>query len=232
MVRRLPDGKELVAKVYSDEASFKDAIYEAEVLKQFDSPYIVRYYDSFPRKADGEDTYVIVTENGNLGDLKSLIEEHGGRRENLKLYLRIAMCILKGIEELHSKHKFHRDIKHENIFISGDFSDTSTIIAKLGDFGIMRDMKHAQVTVITAGAGSLDFMAPEMMSQKGGGLPSDMWAFGVTLQFLLTQRTPFPLVEDLLKGNARPLPGWVPSGVKKLVAGLLTLDPSQRINYR
>lgn len=69
---------------------------------------------------EGESNFVLVTEYCNLGDLQKIIATHGGKQDNLKLYLRIAKCIVKWLKEIHSKNKFHRDLKPLNIFLSGD----------------------------------------------------------------------------------------------------------------
>ena len=133
---------------------------EASQLKRFKSPYIVRYFDSFFRMVDGENTFVLVTEHCNLGDLQKVLSTHAGKEDNLKLYLRITKCILKGLKEMHSKHKFHRDLKPLNIFVSGDLARPKSVTAKLGDFGLVKDLEHSWVTSMSL-KGSLNYFSPE-----------------------------------------------------------------------
>lgn len=228
LVKRVNDGREFVAKVNSDHSRFKEAVEEAGQLRRFNSRYIVRYHDSFFRTVEGESNFVLVTEYCNLGDLQKVITTHGGKPENLKLYLRIAKCIVKGLKEMHAKHKFHRDVKPLNIFISGDLSRPMKVYAKLGDFGLVRDVDHS-LLIETVNKGSMSYFSPEMMMSNGSGIPSDMWALGVTLFQMVSGLFPFNNHEDLVHGRAKVLPAWVPQGFKRLIAGLLTVDIDKRL---
>jgi len=84
----------------------------------------------------------------------------GGKQENLNLYLRITKCILNGLKEMHSQHKFHRDLKPLNIFISGDLADPQSVIAKLGDFGLVKEVDHSLVTSMSM-KGTNGYFSPE-----------------------------------------------------------------------
>ena len=138
---------------------------EASHLRRFKSKYIVRYFDSFFRMVDGENTFVLITEHCNLGDLSKILPTHAGKKENLKLYLRITKCILKGLKVMHSKKKFHRDLKPLNIFVSGDLNRFSSVIAKLGDFGLVKDIDHSMITDMSF-KGTLNYFSPEMMTAQ------------------------------------------------------------------
>lgn len=52
--------------------------------------------------------------------------------------------------------------------------------AKLGDFGLVKDIDHSLLTA-TMNRGTMNYFSPEMMRFEGCGMPSDMWALGVTL---------------------------------------------------
>lgn len=125
---------------------------------------------------------------------------------------------------MHAKHKFHRDLKPLNIFLSGDLTRPSTVNAKLGDFGLVKDVDHSMNTQVSM-KGTMNYFSPEMMTQEGGGLPSDLWVLGAILHQLLAGGYPFASHADLMRGKFRNLPDWTPLGLKKLVAGLLTVDP-------
>ena len=90
------------------------------------------------------------------------------------------MCILKGLKKMYKKKKFHRDLKPLNIFVSGDLSRPSSVIAKLGDFGFVKDVEHSMIEFMSF-KGTRNYFSPEMITAQEGGLPSDMWALGVIL---------------------------------------------------
>lgn len=80
--------------------------------------------------SDGETTFVLVTELCSLAepdrtqivDLQQFISKYGGQEKYLKLYLRIFKCILKGVKILHAKKRVHRDLKPQNVFLSGNMT--------------------------------------------------------------------------------------------------------------
>lgn len=84
-------------------------IKEAEILKEFPSPYIIQYFDYFV-----ENFFTcIVTEYCDGGDLQHLIDynRHIGKKLDEKVVLKWSLEIMKGLAFLHSKKVIHRDIK-------------------------------------------------------------------------------------------------------------------------
>src|SRR5690349_17473443 len=80
-------------------------------------------------------------------------------------------CIILGIEAMHSKEIVYRDLKPENLLISGVNG-----YCKLADFGL------AKKTLRTfTFCGTPDYMAPETLLNKGHGLAVDFWASGILL---------------------------------------------------
>ena len=79
LVKRYEDNHPFVAKVITNQDRFKQAVEEAANLRRFNSPYIVSYVDSFFRMVDGENTFVLVTEHCNLGDLSKVMATHAGK---------------------------------------------------------------------------------------------------------------------------------------------------------
>jgi len=81
---------------------------------------------------------------------------------------------------LHSTKQVHRDIALKNIFLQGDIKNVKNLIAKLGDFGLARDVNSSKVSIVSFG-GTPIYMSPEILTGLGGGMPSDMWAVGVVI---------------------------------------------------
>ena len=80
---------------------------------------------------------------------------------------------------------------------------------------------------------SPEYLAPEILLNKGHGKPVDWWTFGVLLYEMIAGIDPFndddPMLvyQKILKGKIKFSTAF-PSSVKSLVKHLLTLDLSKR----
>lgn len=90
--------------------------------------------------------------------------------------------IVKGLNFIHSRHRIHRDLKCENIFID----QVGNI--KIGDFGF-----SVQLTVErderNTFAGSPFWIAPEILNNEPYGSSCDVWSLGI-ICFELAQGYP------------------------------------------
>ncbi len=97
---------------------------ERNILAMTSNPFVIRFYFSFTSR----DNIYIVMEYSNGGDIASLLrsmgalDEHVARRYISEVVLALEYCHAQGI--------IHRDIKPDNILISGDGH------IKLTDFGL------------------------------------------------------------------------------------------------
>jgi serine/threonine-protein kinase len=97
---------------------------------------------------------------------------------------RLALDVLAGLQEAHSRGIVHRDIKPTNIL----FDSVGT--AKLGDFGAAHLLDFGQTQ--TGGfIGTLAYLSPEQISGSRIGPAADQYALAVTLFEALTGRAPF-----------------------------------------
>ncbi|KAJ6556841.1 kinase-like domain-containing protein [Mycena vulgaris] len=113
-----------------------------------------------------------------------------------------------GLEYLHSRKICHGDLKGINVLVD----DLGR--AQLCDFGLTRikadiTSRTAQIgNIITSG--SRNWMAPEMFAGSPARLPSDIYAFGMTLYELYTAEIPLSsvafndFVEVVLRMGVRP----------------------------
>ena len=73
-----------------------------------------------------------------------------------------------GLVEIHQSNIVHRDLKPENIFLDKKGEDETAFI---GDFGLAMIKDEERQISCLCGAGTQDYMAPEMM--HSGEQPSD-----------------------------------------------------------
>ncbi|GLE05369.1 hypothetical protein PINS_up014382 [Pythium insidiosum] len=129
----------------------------------------------------------VVTEFMDGGDVRALLrrykaEGHANGYDAAKL--RIAVHVLEALTYLHSLQPqvLHRDLKSRNILL------TSTLEAKLIDFGVSRERGEQTLTI---GVGTLRWMAPEVMQDGHYGQSADLFSFGIVLSELDTHELPY-----------------------------------------
>lgn len=91
---------------------------------------------------------------------------------------------------MHSKNVAHRDLKLENILISGNISDYHQHISiRVADFGL----SSIEADSVFSRPGTRYTMAPEMLSSRDPYDPyaADVWALGVIAFCLLNGTYPF-----------------------------------------
>jgi eukaryotic-like serine/threonine-protein kinase len=101
----------------------------------------------------------------------------------------ITRQICMGMSVAHSEKPpiIHRDIKPQNILVGYDFEGLRVRIA---DFGLAK--KVNPLTLLASARGTPAFKPPECLSNVDS-CAGDVWAIGVTLYLLLTDRLPFPI---------------------------------------
>lgn len=104
---------------------------EADMLKKLQHPNIVRFYNYWESSMGKKKNIVLVTELMLSGTLKSYLRRF--KKINPKVLKSWCRQILKGLYFLHSRSPsiIHRDLKCDNIFITG-----TTGSIKIGDLGL------------------------------------------------------------------------------------------------
>ncbi len=138
----------------------------------------------------------------------------------------IVRALAGALSHAHERGVVHRDVKPENIFVSG-------WLVKLGDFGSGRIASLASVTGASLTWGTPEYVAPELFTRGRADPRSDLYALGVVYHELLTGRLPWSREETLTRLAAgRATPTLRPTGagapVDRLIADLLAVDPSAR----
>ncbi|MFO0959493.1 MAG: serine/threonine-protein kinase [Isosphaeraceae bacterium] len=224
-------GKIAAIKVISSELATKGNAAErfereAEILKQFSHPNIVRFY-AYGRYQ--KRTYLAM----EFIPGKTL-DRVLARREMLpwEEVLELGVQLSEALHYAHQKGVVHRDLKPSNLMITDDG------VLKLTDFGIAKDLDATALTGTGRTLGTAAYMAPEQIR----GTPAvshktDLYALGAVLYEMLTGRPPFQgksamiLMHAHLSEPAPRVSGKVPDVPKlldDLVNKLLAKEPADR----
>jgi len=168
---------------------------EAEILKKFDSPNIVKVFDVF--EENNTVYYVMVFTTGIT--LKELIDKQPDKRLTIADSLKYITQLLLAIEQVHSKNLLHSDIKPSNVMITPNGS------VVLIDFGSARqyaqDKQVSQTIMISHG-----YASPEQYSEKHERKAySDIYSIGATLYYCITGHKPMDALDRFRPGTSEDL---------------------------
>lgn len=105
------------------------------------------------------------------------------------------------LEYLHSKNIVYRDLKPENILMNEDG------YLKLCDFSFAKNLENSSKTYTLCG--TPEYIAPEVLLNKGHGLSVDLWGLGVLVFEILTGSDPFTdedtynIYKKIMKGKIK-----------------------------
>jgi serine/threonine protein kinase len=105
--------------------------------------------------------------------------------------LHIARQVLAGLQAAHGAGVLHRDLKSDNIMVTGLWPEVRIAIT---DFGLSQSLNEDSRAVGTGGqerVGSVPYMAPEQILGHELGPETDLFGFGVVLFEMLCGRLPF-----------------------------------------
>ncbi len=159
---------------------------EQKILAQLDHPNIARLIDGGTTE-DGLSYFIMDYVEGLPID-GYCDTHHLPTLDRLKLF----RTVCSAVEHAHQHHVVHRDLKPNNILVTGDG------VPRLLDFGIAKVLSPDEVSQTTGLTGALRLMTPRYASpEQVRGEPvtpaSDVYSLGVVLYELLSGHLPYRL---------------------------------------
>ena len=220
--------------ITKEKSSFINPI-EVDFLEKFNHKNILKVFEhgigvlELPNGCS-QQVYYIIMEHLNHGSLLNQINNNNGFNEG---YARLIFLeLLNGLESIHNSNIVHRDIKLENIMLSGN-----DYTLKYVDFGFATEKSNGLLNTFL---GTPAYAAPELhLKKKYLGVYEDIFSLGITLFILVTGHLPFmlPMPNDVLYryifyGNYEAF--WekrkinVSQSFKELFINMVAFNPEQR----
>ncbi|MFK0280125.1 serine/threonine-protein kinase [Streptomyces sp. NPDC090499] len=194
---------------------------EARATARIDHPNVVRVYDVVD---EGERLWIVM-ELVNGRSLEWIMAEEGPLSP--RAAARIGLGLVAALRQVHAGGVLHRDIKPGNVLVE----NTAGRVV-LTDFGIAAIQDAKALTMVGMLVGSPDYMAPERVSGRPQGPPSDLWSLGATLCAALGGRSPFSRDTTLATLHAvlyeEPELPAAAGPLHDLLAALLAKEPTAR----
>mmetsp|Transcript_17961 Transcript_17961/g.54072 ORF Transcript_17961/g.54072 Transcript_17961/m.54072 type:complete len:422 (+) Transcript_17961:776-2041(+) len=199
---------------------------ERDVLTSVRHPYIVMLHWSFQTT----NKLYLVLDFVNGGHLFFNLYRAGIFDESqARLY---TAEIVAAISHLHDLHIVHRDLKPENVLL-----DSQGHI-RITDFGLAKSVPEGGRS--NSLIGTMEYMAPEIISGAGHDKGVDWWSTGVLLYEQVCGITPFRskdksalkrmITQQKLKFT-KNADGYLSQEAKSLVRALLEKDPKKRLGH-
>ena len=197
---------------------------ERNILQNLNHPFLCELQFAFQSK----DKLYMVLEFMPGGELFFWLKQQRRFSANrCKLY---AAEILLGLGFLHAHDIIYRDLKPENILMDGDGH------LRITDFGLSKDGVKGEGAKngTTTFCGTPEYLAPELLENKGHGKAVDWWSLGTLLFEMMTGLPPFydqnmqRMYDKILHSPLR-VPEYVGPDAKSILTGLLQRKVSERL---
>ncbi|XP_066954964.1 cGMP-dependent protein kinase, isozyme 2 forms cD4/T1/T3A/T3B isoform X3 [Macrobrachium rosenbergii] len=215
---------------------------EKEIMMAANCDFIVKLYKTFK---DRKYLYMLMESclGGELWTILRRQDSHMACGHNLLSYRRdrgnfddqttrfYTACVVEAFDYLHSQGIIYRDLKPENLLL-----DLKGYV-KLVDFGFAKKLQVGRKTWTFCG--TPEYVAPEVILNKGHDISADYWSLGVLMFELLTGTPPFtgpdPMktYNSILKGiDAVEFPRNITKTANGLIKRLCRDNPAERLGYQ
>jgi serine/threonine protein kinase/tetratricopeptide (TPR) repeat protein len=213
-------------------ASRKLFLREARAAASLDHPFICTVHDVLEH--GGQPVIIMERVEG-----ETLLERISRGPLGVAEIVRIGTEIAEALAAAHARGVIHRDVKSANIML------TPSGHVKVMDFGLALmtstspddQTAHQSQEVSSKFAGTLPYIAPEVLRGEHASASSDLYALGVVIYEMATGRRPFSgktdalLMAEILDRRPAPprkLNPALPRALDELILRALSKDPSRR----
>ncbi|KAI9540722.1 cGMP-dependent protein kinase 1 [Dissostichus eleginoides] len=147
---------------------------ERRIMVEAHSPFIIRLYRTF---RDSKYLYMLL-EACLGGELWTLLRDRGSFDDGVTRFY--TGCVVEALAFLHCRGIIYRDLKPENIILD------QRGYAKLVDFGFAKKVGLGKKTWTFCG--TPEYVAPEIILNKGHDSSADCWSLGILVFELLSGR--------------------------------------------
>ncbi|KAM9476770.1 cGMP-dependent protein kinase 1a isoform 1-T1 [Clarias gariepinus] len=195
---------------------------EKLIMQEAHSDFIVRLYRTFK---DSKYLYMLM-EACLGGELWTILRDKGSFDDSTTRFY--TACVVEAFAYLHSKGIIYRDLKPENLILD------HRGYAKLVDFGFAKKIGFGKKTWTFCG--TPEYVAPEIILNKGHDISADYWSLGILMYELLTGSPPFSGPDPMktyniiLRGiDMIEFPKKITKNAANLIKKLCRDTPSERL---
>ncbi|XP_045537260.1 cGMP-dependent protein kinase, isozyme 2 forms cD5/T2 isoform X1 [Papilio machaon] len=198
---------------------------EKEIMSEMNCEFIVKLYKTFK---DRKYLYMLM-ETCLGGELWTILRDRGQFDDATTRFY--TACVVEAFHYLHSRNIIYRDLKPENLLLD------SKGYVKLVDFGFSKKLQASRKTWTFCG--TPEYVAPEVIMNRGHDISADYWSLGVLMFELLTGSPPFTGADPMktynkiLKGiDAVEFPRCITRNAANLIKKLCRDNPAERLGYQ
>lgn len=145
---------------------------EKEIMGEANCQFIVKLFKTFK---DKKYLYMLM-ESCLGGELWTILRDKGNFDDSTTRFY--TACVVEAFDYLHSRNIIYRDLKPENLLL-----DEKGYV-KLVDFGFAKKLQSGRKTWTFCG--TPEYVAPEVILNRGHDISADYWSLGVLMFELLT----------------------------------------------
>ena len=196
---------------------------ERDLMVKINCPFIVNIKSAF----QDEKYLYIISDFMQGGDLYYHLHQNRVLDfERAQFYI---SQIVLALEYLHKNNMIYRDLKPENILLDEKGN------LKLTDFGLSKMLNSSKEKAFTI-CGTIQYIAPEMLMNKGYDKTIDWWSLGCLIYEIFVGKFPFSIRSNTkinieLYQKKLQYPRHMDEDAKDLINHLLIIDPKKRLGY-